>query len=306
MLGHATLSAATRTLTISNPSKGMTVGTTKVVAPDISISNSDAALKISTVSVQIVAGFLPGDLLYLTETLPAGFESNWNATTGILLIYQTTPVANNFDAFSSVCRLVGFIPTQSIRQNTARTIQFTPLESGKSYAHPDGTWHFYDFIATTQSWTSASSAAPSNLYYGQVGYLATVTSTEEDAFIHSQASSSAGWVAGSSAAAHNLWKWQTGPETGTLFYTVTSVSSGVGNGTSSGYTNWNTSEPNGYSTTTATTEPYTQLLANGKWNNLADATLLGYFVEWGGTTGANNAVTINVVNSNSIKHGFGF
>lgn len=299
-MGSIHIQSATRTLTMGNSSSATGVGFTTTVAPSIQITN-DSTLTISTVSVQIASGLVAGDVLTVPG-LSSSFSSSWNATTGVLLISQNSPVANNASAFVTELRKVQFTPTQSHSQNCNRTIQFTPLELNKSYFHSDGTWHFYEFVSSTASWTNAKIAADATTYYGQTGYLATLTSSAEDAFVHSQAPSGTGWVGGNCAENNQNWKWTEGPDAGTLFYQMNSTSTGVSNG----YTSWNSGEPNYYTSSYSTEEPYLQLLANGKWNNLANSTAIGYFVEWGGRIESGNTITIRVPNSNAIKMGSGF
>ena len=83
--------------------------------------------------------------------------------------------------------------------------------------------HFYKFIdAPLISWTDSKAAAESlPLYYGRQGYLTTITSAVEAAFVGEQ-SPKVGWIGGTDNEAFGTsegrWIWATGPEQGTVFW----------------------------------------------------------------------------------------
>jgi hypothetical protein len=64
------------------------------------------------------------------------------------------------------------------------------------------------------SWSDAKAAAESSSYLGLPGYLATITSEDEDnyvALLHVPAPEGA-WIGGSDRAVEGDWRWVTGPE----------------------------------------------------------------------------------------------
>src|SRR5690606_9786346 len=82
------------------------------------------------------------------------------------------------------------------------------------------------------------------------GYLVTVTSAEENAFVGSKIQGQ-GWMGAGDAAEDKVWRWLTGPEAGTHFFTQTghnpagANSCGVGGAAVGGeYVNWAAGEPN--------------------------------------------------------------
>lgn len=100
--------------------------------------------------------------------------------------------------------------------------------------------HFYQYIPETKNWTDARKKALSLTFVGRKGYLATITSEEEDEFI-SKTGKGAGWIGGtrlkynSSSNSFNtrgeaisykkagktgeyMWYWSDGPEKGEVFY----------------------------------------------------------------------------------------
>ncbi len=66
---------------------------------------------------------------------------------------------------------------------------------------------------------------------GVSGYLANITSSEENSFISDRLTQD-GWFGASDAAVEGDWVWLDGPEAGTLFWR------GTGSGTAFGYENW--------------------------------------------------------------------
>lgn len=118
-------------------------------------------------------------------------------------------------------------------------------------AHASGTvWavngHTYEFIAGSFDWAQASADAAS-----KGGYLATVTSADENAFINGVIGGQLAWLGGTdSGFAINDWHWAGGPEAGQAF----------------SYTNWQAGEPNNC----CNGEDYLQInwaTNNGTWND---------------------------------------
>jgi hypothetical protein len=134
----------------------------------------------------------------------------------------------------------------------------------------------YEYVSSTLTWTAARDAAALLTKYGATGYLTTITSAEENAFVAARLLN-AGWMGASDSVVEGVWRWVTGPEAGIQFW------SGVSNGSTVGgnYANWGTGEPNDH----GAGEDCAQFLAGGtgKWNDLpcTGTTLPGYVVEYG-------------------------
>ena len=110
-------------------------------------------------------------------------------------------------------------------------------------------YHTFTQVDGAMTWTAAKSDAES-----RGGYLATITSAEENARVLDSLSESTAWIGGSDASSEGTWTWVTGE--------------------SWNYSNWATSEPNGNSV-----ENYTQLYrSNGNWND-QDSTDVAYILE---------------------------
>jgi hypothetical protein len=253
-------------------------------ASAIAIDNALAVYSSSNITnatVTISSGFKTGDQLAFTAgSLPAGVTGSYNATTVVL---SFTGSSASYSAWQNLLRTVNFSSTSNVIGN--RTISFSV---GNMISASNG--HFYEFISTGATWTTAKSNAAARTYLGLTGYLATVTSQTENDFLQQKLSAD-GWIGASDeytqinaatgastyanqAASEGKWYWVTGPEKGTQF------SNGNTNPTQLTYMNWNTGEPNNSSG-----EHYGEIYSTssvGKWNDLNGTGSLGYVVEYGG------------------------
>ncbi|WP_254602705.1 PEPxxWA-CTERM sorting domain-containing protein [Sphingomonas bacterium] len=131
-----------------------------------------------------------------------------------------------------------------------------------------GNGHSYQVVSGPQDWIAAEAAAE---VLG--GYLATITSAEENAFVASLLPTSGtnirGWLGGSDAQTEGTWQWVVGPEAGQTFYIK-------GGSSQPGYSNWSAigGEPN----SGGGDEDYAEMfgsadLESGRstWNDLAEA-----------------------------------
>jgi|GEM_PF-4915047 len=214
-----------------------------------------------------------GDVLGYTATLPSGVSGSYNSTTGLLTFTGSATA----DQWQSILRTVTFNTTSTV--TTVRTISFTlgtaiPLNG-----------HYYEYIPGSYTWTSAKSAAEGRSFFGLQGYLATITSAEENQFILEKLQSDA-WIGASDNSTYNgglpesYWCWVTGPENGTLFSTGNIYPSSY----SGRYMNWNYNEPND----SGISEDFAEIYCSnngGKWNDLPNTSTLGYVVEYGGMSG---------------------
>jgi PEP-CTERM motif len=140
--------------------------------------------------------------------------------------------------------------------------------------------HYYEFVQSQVTWQAALSAAATNSYLGNQGYLATITSAQESSFIFNNVSSGGNWFSGTDEAVEGVWKWVAGPEAGTVFW------NGGPGGSSPTYANWAPgSEPNNC----CGGENYLHNFAGSAfWNDLRPDNLgfiNGYVVEYGGLGG---------------------
>ena len=146
--------------------------------------------------------------------------------------------------------------------------------------------HAYQLVMASSSWTGAAAAAQAMVFEGQSGYLATITSAAESAFLVAQFGGTAlntVWIGGSDAQNEGTWRWVTGPEAGSQFWM-----GGVAGAPPSGqFANWGSNEPNNFND-----EDYAcwsigtwgPTLAAGQWVDANDlgvnAFIVGYLVEF--------------------------
>jgi hypothetical protein len=81
-----------------------------------------------------------------------------------------------------------------------------------------GNDHWYEFIATNLVAQDAFVAAGAATFMGMSGYLATVTSADENRFVSASVAQGAlAWLGGSDSGSEGNWVWMVGPEAGQAF-----------------------------------------------------------------------------------------
>lgn len=274
-----------------------------VVDNSINVTSSSS---ITNVKVSVSTNFSAGDVLSYTGALPSGVTANYNSSTGILSFTGTALAAQ----WKALLKTVTFYSTSNVTAN--REIVFS---LGNLVASSTG--HFYEFVpfgplaSDILTWPQAKAAAAAKTYLGMQGYLATITSQEENDIIFQKLTAS-GWIGSSDdyqqintakgstvyanqAASEGKWHWVTGPEAGTQF----SNSAWVGatpTAVNGMYMNWNAGEPNNNHNNIQYGEygeQYGEIYAGvsmgqpGKWNDFYSTNsdrnfVQGYVVEYGG------------------------
>jgi hypothetical protein len=143
--------------------------------------------------------------------------------------------------------------------------------------------HWYEFISTPVNWTQAFAAANASTFLGLQGYLATITTAGENAFVATNvANGGLAWLGGSDAgAAVNAWTWRNGPEAGQAFT----------------YTNWDAGEPNNC----CGGEDYVHINwgPGGTWNDHGGpgnpGQVNGYIIEYGAPNGVPEPMSLALV-----------
>ncbi len=253
------------------------------IASSISIVDPDDT-STSAVYIQISGGYVNGeDVLTLTGSHP-NITSVWDAVQGELTLQGPA----TYTEFENAV-LATIYSSSSASPQGERTFSITVGEPN----YLPSTQHYYEFVSASGiSWSAARTAASNRTYFGLQGYLVTLTSQEEADFSGSQAQG-VGWIGATDDAVEGEWRWVTGPEAGTQFW------SGGVTGTELTYAFWNAGEPNDYpsgprvpgqenfahiTNPAVTTSP-------GSWNDLPNAgggglyAAQGYVVEYGGMPG---------------------
>jgi uncharacterized delta-60 repeat protein len=153
----------------------------------------------------------------------------------------------------------------------------TQIESVPSKNTSNG--HFYQTIITSTAIFNDLLVNTTSLSYrGLTGYLATITSEQEQNYIASLLPTGPIWffIGGSDSTEEGTWRWVSGPENGTLL--------------NASFTKWSSSEPNGESSENAL---IINDLSNFGWADITATSILpinsvtkGYIVEYGGIPGS--------------------
>jgi hypothetical protein len=250
----------------------------------------------------VLSGFTSTSTLLASISLvnpPTGTTFNLTTTTGLTAasgftlagnktrLVVTGTMANINTALQSLK-----VNTGSVRGNIVLSVAATVNPTGFFYNGTNG--HFYRPISTGTSYTGARAAALNTTFKGQQGYLVTITSPDEDAFVFNNVPQTNIWFALTDEAVEGQWRIDAGPEAGTLIKTSNGQFAGniVGQ-----YNNWAPGEPNN-----SGNEDYAVTKWNGsQWNDLPNGFSCPYVIEYGTWTNPDNA-TFTEFYTNSVTH----
>lgn len=162
-----------------------------------------------------------------------------------------------------------------------------------------GNGHYYVFTKEGASWDDGISR--SNVYLDKLdtyGYLATVTSGDENNFIVNYSYGggkmpNAGFLSGTDwqgySGGEGTWVWQAGPEQGQVFRSSS---------TNRMYANWNSGEPNNKGN-----QDFLQIYTSGYWDDVDPDNVGGYVTEWG-RAGAEFTAGFADLGSSGTTNGF--
>ncbi|NCB43471.1 MAG: hypothetical protein EOM59_12760 [Clostridia bacterium] len=269
-------SAATRSYTVGNTTGIDVDNEIEVYGPafsgaKISIQDYDAA-------TDTVTWNLTGTSITVQQS--GGQDIAVAGTTGTITFTGNDTAAH----YQQVLRSVHFTTTAT---TGSRSISFSLGESAAFAGH------YYEFVAftagTQKTWEQSRGAASRMEFGGQLGYLATIQSSDENAFIASKLGAN-GWIGAKGIMNGSVkeWKWVTDPDSAissVVFFSQdkdhhsASYSSSMVMGTTAvgSYSNFNGGEPNGLKITPADDnatdtewcgEVYSGGASAGRWNDL--------------------------------------
>ena len=225
-----------------------------------------------------------GDTLSYTPV--SGISGAYDASTSTLTF--TSASSMSAANFQTVLRSVTFNNTLDHPDTADRTFVVSTGSVPSYFTDANGYVHYYQYVSVPGiHFDDAKAAAATMTFNGHTGYLLTLTSAAEAAFVNTQIQASA-WTGGTDdyqlinallgtsytqqSQTDGRWTWLTGPEAGLQF---SNGAVPVG----SNYANWTWGEPNG-----GITENVLHLYGNGNWNDTrrSDGDIQGYVVEFGG------------------------
>ena len=228
---------------------------------------------------------------YLTTTTGLTAASGFTLSGNKTRLVVTGTMADINTALASLK-----INTGSVVGNVQLSVAATVNPVGYFYNGVNG--HFYRPISTGATYTNAKTLSSQQTFKGQTGYLVTITSASEDAFIFANVPQASIWFALSDAASEARWTIDAGPENGTLI----KINNGQLNGNIPGqYNNWAPGEPNN-----SGNEDYavTKWGGGSQWNDLPNNFSCAYVVEFGTWTNPDDA-TFTEFYTNSVTHSNG-
>ena len=224
-------------------------------------------------------------------TAASGFTLSGNKTRLVV----TGTMANINTALASLK-----VNTGLVRGNVVLSVAATVNPTGFFYNGTNG--HFYRPItlqADRTSYTNARSRSLLTTFKGQTGYLVTITSADEDAFIFANVPATNVWFAATDETTDGTWVIDAGPEKGIVMKTQNGQLTGNIPGV---YNNWAWGEPNG----AGGSENYAVAKWNGaaSWNDLSNNWANPYVIEYGTWTNPDDA-TFTEFYTNSVTHSNG-
>ena len=260
----------------------------------VSVSGQDA-------SGFVISGFGTETLLTSISLVnpPSGTTFNITTTTGLTAASGFTLTGNKTrlvftGTITSVNNALASLKvnTGSILGNVQISVATTVNPAGFFYNGVNG--HFYRPISAGNTYTGARAASLATTFKGQQGYLVTITSADEDAFIFNNVPQTNIWFALTDEVSEGMWRIDAGPEAGTLIKT----SNGQFTGNIAGqYNNWAPGEPNN-----SGNEDYAVTKWNGsQWNDLPNNFSCAYVIEYGTWTNPADATFTDFYTANTIN-----
>jgi hypothetical protein len=243
-------------------------------------------------SISLVT-YPPGTTFYLTTTTgltaASGFTLSGNKTRLVL-----TGTMENINIALNSLKVNTGANKGEVKLSVAATVNPT----GYYYNGVNG--HFYKPMASGATYANARANSLLTTFKGQTGYLVTITSADEDAFIYANVPQGNIWFALTDEVTEGRWIIDAGPEKGTLIKT----SNGQLNGNIQGqYNNWAGGEPNN-----SGNEDYavTKWGGGSQWNDLPGTAswVNPYVIEYGTWTNPDDA-TFTEFYTNSVSNSNG-
>lgn len=254
---HAALTLTSGSNATTTPNIATSITGFQIVGPSASTTPVKIHVTSGTVSVPAVSGVT-------------------RSGSGTATLTLSGTVANLNTALSSL--------TYTRSSTGSDTLEVALVNSDQIFFSDNS--HVYQYVSSSLDWNAAKIAAEALTAYGSPGYLVTITSAAENNFVKARLNGDA-WIGASDASSEGDWKWVTGPEAGTSFWSGTSGGSTVGGQ----YASWGGGEPNN----SGNEDCGEEYVASGTWNDLpcSGTAISGYVAEFG-----SDAAPVTVVSKN--------
>lgn len=254
----------------------------------------------------------------VTSSKGAGATLSVSTTTGLSLPFGYSAYSGSAIAFTGAQDAVNAaLATLKIDVTVADTnpidVSVTAFETKAEVAYNPANQHFYRFVPGKVTGSDAFTAAAATTEFGLTGYLASITTAEENAFVAEKIQGGDGtvarnvWIGAQDADTEGDWEWVGGPDTGLQFWKGCNPANG-GAAFEGRFSAWAPGEPNNWNSTlcenensptlgedcaiinkfSPTSAPPDNAFFQGLWNDLpcsygssSNHIIAGYIVEFG-------------------------
>lgn len=178
-----------------------------VVNDSISATDFSVASSVSGARVTIGSNHNPNDDLFVRTATTVTTTANGDVTyanfgySGVTATYDVSTGELEFSGnvsvadWTSIFRLVGYDYGSGTPSTASRTLIYS-LSDNVAFNHADGGAHFYTYVASDDiHFQTARSTASGMSLFGMQGYLATITSANEQNYINPKLDG-VGWIGG--------------------------------------------------------------------------------------------------------------
>lgn len=286
-------SSLTRSILLAAIATTLYLASPAVSFASLSLTAGDNATTTPSVATSITGFQIVGPA---ASTTPVKLRAT-SGTLGLSTVSGVTMSGNNSGAVNlsgTVEKLNQALATLTYtRASTGSdTLEVSLVEPTEVFFSDNG--HLYQFKSGSYTWAEARDAAAALSAYGAAGYLATISSSTENNFVYQRITGN-GWIGATDIESERTWKWVTGPEAGTHFFTQSGFSGGSAvNGL---YNAWYAGEPNDYNNGSPGEDcahMYSSGGQAGTWNDFPCNSALGYVVEFGTPGNLPTVVAANI------------
>lgn len=176
------------------------------ISPNLSITSGLDCGNLDTVKVYFTSGYTQGqDTLQFAPMF--GINSYFNPSTGVLTLYGNA----NYGVWETVLRNVCYSSLVPNNSNVNATKNVVIVLGDALYNPANGNFYKYVKKGYNISWQQAVTECSTSTHFGQQGYLTTITSSSENAFILNMIDDYS-FIGASDEVQEGIWRWRTGCE----------------------------------------------------------------------------------------------